>query len=46
MYGQDSAGFVINKNQYYSLVFPDGAITDRAGNSVDQRSYSFIDRSD
>ena len=44
--GQDSSGFVINKDQYYSLVFSDGAITDRAGNSIDQRSYSFIDRSD
>jgi len=46
VYGQDSAGFVINKDQYYSLVFSDGAITDRAGNSVGQRSYSFIDRPD
>lgn len=39
--GQDSSGFVINKDQYYSLVFSDGAITDRAGNSVGPKSYAF-----
>lgn len=34
-------GFQINKDQSYSLTFSKGAITDRAGNSVDQNSYDF-----
>jgi hypothetical protein len=34
-------GFMLNSGQDYSLVFSDGAITDRAGNSVMPRSYEF-----
>jgi hypothetical protein len=37
--GQDISGFIDN-DQYYSLVFSDGAITDRAGNSVEPKSYA------
>lgn len=36
-----TAGFRINSGQSYTVAFSDGAITDRAGNSVDQNSYSF-----
>ena len=34
-------GFMLKSGQDYSLVFSDGAITDRAGNSVVPRSYEF-----
>ena len=33
--------FMLKSGQDYSLVFSDGAITDRAGNSVVPRSYEF-----
>ena len=36
-----NTGFMLNSGQDYSLVFSDGAITDRAGNSVVPRSYEF-----
>ena len=36
-----NTGFMLNSGQDYSLVFSDGAITDRAGNSVEPRSYEF-----
>jgi hypothetical protein len=36
-----NTGFMLNSGQNYSLVFSDGAITDRAGNSVVPRSYEF-----
>ena len=35
------SGFMLKTGQDYSLVFSDGAITDRAGNSVMPRSYEF-----
>jgi hypothetical protein len=35
------SGFMLKTDQDYSLVFSDGAITDRAGNSVVPRSYEF-----
>ena len=35
------SGFMLKTGQDYSLVFSDGAITDRAGNSVVPRSYEF-----
>jgi hypothetical protein len=35
------SGFMLKTGQDYSLVFSDGAITDRAGNSVVSRSYEF-----
>jgi hypothetical protein len=38
-----NTGFIINSGQDYSLSFSDGAITDRAGNSVEPRSYVFSD---
>jgi hypothetical protein len=36
-----NTGSMLNSGQDYSLVFSDGAITDRAGNSVEPRSYEF-----
>jgi hypothetical protein len=36
-----NTGLMLNSGQDYSLVFSDGAITDRAGNSVVPRSYEF-----
>jgi hypothetical protein len=36
-----NTGLMLNGGQNYSLIFSDGAITDRAGNSVVPRSYEF-----